>query len=148
MLERLAISPTDRKDLTARMTSRAWRTPQVGIVLSALFLFHFLASFVGLFFYEEQIPLVKLVATVLMYIIIGVLITLVNQRCGGSWTDNFGMGFKQLKKLVLSPVFYLVSLPFLANATIDFSDELIGARFVIENPNATASCGCGTSFSI
>ncbi len=41
-----------------------------------------------------------------------------------------------------------VSLPFLANATIDFSEELIGARFVIENPNATASCGCGTSFSI
>ncbi|MCB1339922.1 MAG: iron-sulfur cluster assembly accessory protein [Pseudooceanicola sp.] len=41
-----------------------------------------------------------------------------------------------------------VSLPFLANATIDFSDELIGARFVVENPNATASCGCGTSFSI
>ena len=40
------------------------------------------------------------------------------------------------------------SLPFLANATIDFSDELIGARFVIENPNATSSCGCGTSFSL
>jgi iron-sulfur cluster assembly accessory protein len=41
-----------------------------------------------------------------------------------------------------------VSLPFLQNAVIDFTDELIGARFVIENPNATASCGCGTSFSI
>lgn len=41
-----------------------------------------------------------------------------------------------------------VSLPFLSNAVIDFSDELIGARFVIENPNATSSCGCGTSFSI
>jgi iron-sulfur cluster assembly accessory protein len=41
-----------------------------------------------------------------------------------------------------------VSLPFLADATIDFSDEIIGARFVIENPNATSSCGCGTSFSI
>jgi iron-sulfur cluster assembly accessory protein len=41
-----------------------------------------------------------------------------------------------------------VSLPFLANATIDFADELIGARFVVENPNATSSCGCGTSFSI
>jgi iron-sulfur cluster insertion protein len=41
-----------------------------------------------------------------------------------------------------------VSLPFLANATIDFADELIGARFVIDNPNATSSCGCGTSFSI
>lgn len=41
-----------------------------------------------------------------------------------------------------------VSLPFLADATIDFSEELIGARFVIENPNATSSCGCGVSFSI
>ena len=41
-----------------------------------------------------------------------------------------------------------VSLPFLENATIDFSEELIGARFTIENPNATSSCGCGTSFSI
>ena len=41
-----------------------------------------------------------------------------------------------------------VSLPFLASATIDFSEELIGARFVIDNPNATSSCGCGTSFSI
>lgn len=41
-----------------------------------------------------------------------------------------------------------VSLPFLAQAKIDFSEELIGARFVIDNPNASASCGCGTSFSI
>jgi len=41
-----------------------------------------------------------------------------------------------------------VSMPFLAGATIDFTEELIGARFVIENPNATSSCGCGTSFSI
>jgi iron-sulfur cluster insertion protein len=41
-----------------------------------------------------------------------------------------------------------ISLPFLQNAVIDFSEELIGARFVIQNPNATASCGCGTSFSV
>jgi iron-sulfur cluster assembly accessory protein len=41
-----------------------------------------------------------------------------------------------------------VSLPFLSGATIDWADELIGARFVIENPNASSSCGCGTSFSI
>ena len=41
-----------------------------------------------------------------------------------------------------------VSLPFLENATIDFTDELIGARFVVNNPNATASCGCGISFSM
>ena len=41
-----------------------------------------------------------------------------------------------------------VSLPFLSNATIDFTEELIGARFVIANPNASSSCGCGTSFSM
>jgi iron-sulfur cluster assembly accessory protein len=41
-----------------------------------------------------------------------------------------------------------VSLPFLAGATIDFSEELIGARFIIDNPNASSSCGCGTSFSM
>ncbi len=41
-----------------------------------------------------------------------------------------------------------VSLPFLSHADIDFTEELIGARFVIENPNASSSCGCGTSFSM
>lgn len=41
-----------------------------------------------------------------------------------------------------------VSLPFLAGATIDFTEELIGARFTIDNPNASSSCGCGTSFSM
>ncbi|QMU57490.1 MAG: iron-sulfur cluster assembly accessory protein [Boseongicola sp.] len=41
-----------------------------------------------------------------------------------------------------------VSLPFLSDSVIDFSDELIGARFVIENPNAASSCGCGISFSM
>ncbi len=40
------------------------------------------------------------------------------------------------------------SLPFLGDATIDFSQELIGAKFTINNPNATSSCGCGTSFSV
>ncbi len=41
-----------------------------------------------------------------------------------------------------------ISLPFLEGATIDFTEELIGARFVIDNPNASSSCGCGTSFSM
>ncbi|MCB1363735.1 MAG: iron-sulfur cluster assembly accessory protein [Rhodobacteraceae bacterium] len=41
-----------------------------------------------------------------------------------------------------------VSLPFLSDAVIDFSEELIGARFVIVNPNAASSCGCGTSFAM
>ena len=41
-----------------------------------------------------------------------------------------------------------VSLDFLKGAEIDFSDDLIGAAFKVNNPNATASCGCGTSFSV
>ena len=41
-----------------------------------------------------------------------------------------------------------VSLQYLAGSQIDFVDDLIGASFKITNPNATASCGCGTSFSI
>ena len=40
------------------------------------------------------------------------------------------------------------SVPFIAGSEIDFIDELIGAQFKISNPNATASCGCGTSFSV
>ena len=41
-----------------------------------------------------------------------------------------------------------VSLGYLAGSEIDFVDDLIGASFRINNPKATASCGCGTSFSI
>ena len=40
------------------------------------------------------------------------------------------------------------SVGYLAGSEIDFVDDLIGASFRINNPQATASCGCGTSFSI
>ena len=41
-----------------------------------------------------------------------------------------------------------VSVDYMAGSEIDFVDDLIGQSFQIHNPNATASCGCGTSFSI
>jgi iron-sulfur cluster assembly accessory protein len=41
-----------------------------------------------------------------------------------------------------------ISLKYMDGAEIDFVDDLIGASFKVANPNATASCGCGTSFSI
>lgn len=47
-------------------------------------------------------------------------------------------------KVLIDPV----SLDYLAGAEIDFVDDLIGASFKVQNPNATASCGCGTSFSL
>jgi len=62
----------------------------------------------------------------------------------GSAADDDLVLEKDGAKVLIDPV----SLPFLTDAVIDFSQELIGARFVIENPNATSSCGCGTSFSI
>ena len=40
------------------------------------------------------------------------------------------------------------SLDLLSGAQLDFKDELIGAYFAVENPNASSSCGCGTSFAI
>ena len=41
-----------------------------------------------------------------------------------------------------------MSLEFLAGSEIDYAHELIGSAFKIHNPNATAGCGCGTSFSV
>ena len=41
-----------------------------------------------------------------------------------------------------------VSLQYMDGSVIDFVDDLIGQSFKIENPHATASCGCGTSFSL
>jgi iron-sulfur cluster assembly accessory protein len=41
-----------------------------------------------------------------------------------------------------------ISLPYMDGAEIDYVEDLIGSTFRINNPLATASCGCGTSFSI
>lgn len=41
-----------------------------------------------------------------------------------------------------------ISVPFLEGSKIDFVDDLMGQSFQIDNPNATANCGCGTSFAI
>ncbi len=41
-----------------------------------------------------------------------------------------------------------VSLDLLGGAELDYTDALMGAHFTVRNPNATSSCGCGTSFSV
>ena len=41
-----------------------------------------------------------------------------------------------------------MSLQYLMGAEIDYKDDLEGAQFVIRNPNATTTCGCGSSFSV
>ena len=47
-------------------------------------------------------------------------------------------------RVVVDPI----SLGFLQGAELDFVDDLIGAQFKLNNPNVTAACGCGTSFSV
>lgn len=42
----------------------------------------------------------------------------------------------------------MLSLQYLDGAEIDFRDDLMGSRFLVNNPNASATCGCGSSFSI
>jgi iron-sulfur cluster assembly accessory protein len=41
-----------------------------------------------------------------------------------------------------------VSLPLIAGSEIDFVDDLIGANFKVNNPNAAETCGCGVSFTL
>ena len=41
-----------------------------------------------------------------------------------------------------------LSLQYLEGSTIDYSEDLMGSKFIIKNPNATTTCGCGESFSI
>ncbi|MDE0646333.1 MAG: iron-sulfur cluster insertion protein ErpA [Gammaproteobacteria bacterium] len=47
-------------------------------------------------------------------------------------------------KMVIDPL----SFPYLLGATIDFKEDLQGAQFVVTNPNASNTCGCGNSFAI
>lgn len=47
-------------------------------------------------------------------------------------------------ELLIDPV----SLEYMAGSEVDFVDDLMGAAFKIRNPNATAGCGCGTSFAL
>lgn len=41
-----------------------------------------------------------------------------------------------------------MSMQYLQGASIDYKEELMGSQFVIKNPNATNTCGCGSSFSV
>ena len=53
----------------------------------------------------------------------------------------------QMSKNGVTLLIDAMSLQYLAGAEIDYKDDLQGAQFVIKNPNATSTCGCGSSFS-
>lgn len=56
--------------------------------------------------------------------------------------DDFTFEQNSVKVLVDA-----MSMQYLSNAVIDYKEDIQGARFAIENPNAQTSCGCGSSFS-
>lgn len=75
---------------------------------------------------------------------------------GGCSGFQYGFAFDDEKKeddvrVERGPVTVVVdamSLQYLMGAEIDYEDKLEGARFVIRNPNAASTCGCGSSFSV
>jgi len=61
-----------------------------------------------------------------------------NVQDGDTQIENSGV------KMVIDPM----SLQYLMGAEVDFKESLEGSMFVVNNPNATTTCGCGSSFSI
>ena len=57
--------------------------------------------------------------------------------------DDFDFAYEEVKVVVDS-----MSMQYLQGATIDYKEDLMGASFVINNPQAQTTCGCGSSFSI
>ncbi|MGH6947957.1 MAG: iron-sulfur cluster insertion protein ErpA [Kiloniellales bacterium] len=67
---------------------------------------------------------------------------------GFSFDDTLGAEDRTFMRDGVTLVIDEASLDLLAGAEIDFVEELIGASFKINNPNASSSCGCGSSFSV
>ncbi|WP_341889078.1 iron-sulfur cluster insertion protein ErpA [Variovorax sp. YR752] len=75
---------------------------------------------------------------------------------GGCSGFQYGFAFDDEKKEddvrvergAITVVVDAMSLQYLMGAEIDYEDNLEGARFVIRNPNASSTCGCGSSFSV
>jgi len=57
--------------------------------------------------------------------------------------DDFDFSYEDVKVVVDS-----MSMQYLQGASIDYKEDLMGASFVINNPQAQTTCGCGSSFSI
>ena len=57
--------------------------------------------------------------------------------------DDFDFNYEEVRVLVDA-----MSMQYLQGATIDYREDVMGSSFVINNPSATSTCGCGSSFSV
>jgi len=75
---------------------------------------------------------------------------------GGCSGFQYGFSFEEtveeddtvIEKNDVRVVVDALSYPYLVGSEVDYTEGLEGARFVVKNPNATATCGCGASFSM
>jgi iron-sulfur cluster insertion protein len=66
---------------------------------------------------------------------------------GFTFDENLEDGDTQVKNQEVTLLIDPMSIQYLAGAEIDYKEDLEGSRFVIRNPNAATTCGCGSSFS-
>ncbi|MGD2138502.1 MAG: iron-sulfur cluster insertion protein ErpA [Gammaproteobacteria bacterium] len=67
---------------------------------------------------------------------------------GFSFDENIGEGDITIARGGVTLVIDPMSYQYLAGAEVDYTEGLEGAQFVVRNPNATTTCGCGSSFSV
>lgn len=67
---------------------------------------------------------------------------------GFTFDESVNDGDTQLENQGVTLLIDPMSYQYLVGAEIDFKDDLQGSQFVIRNPNATTTCGCGSSFSV
>jgi iron-sulfur cluster insertion protein len=67
---------------------------------------------------------------------------------GFTFDEKVNDGDTQIEKNSVTLIVDSMSLQYLVGGTVDYTSGLDGSRFFIDNPNATATCGCGSSFSI
>lgn len=66
---------------------------------------------------------------------------------GFTFDENVEEGDTQVQNAGVTLLIDPMSIQYLAGAEIDYKEDLEGSQFVIRNPNATTTCGCGSSFS-
>ena len=67
---------------------------------------------------------------------------------GFTFDEAIQEGDTQIEKLGVKLLIDPMSVMYLMGAEIDYKEDLSGAQFIIRNPNATTTCGCGSSFSV
>lgn len=67
---------------------------------------------------------------------------------GFTFDESFAEDDAQIEKEGITVVVDAMSYPYLVGAVLDYEEGLQGAKFKVSNPNASSTCGCGSSFSI